>query len=298
MPSSLPLLSPGARVGIFAPSGIYDPERLERGLALIRSWGLVPVPAPHLGRTFRYLAGRIEERRADLRWALTDPTLQAVWMARGGYGMVQLLDELDGVSLDRRPIVGFSDATALFCALDRRRSGLRVHGPVLHSLADLADAASQDALRSLLMDARRPVLPALHVAGPRTRVRGRLVGGNLCVLASLAGTPWRLDGRGAIVLLEDVGEPPYKLDRLLTQLLRSGGLSGARAVVLGSFTGATVPEGADWSVRDVLVELLAPLGIPVYAEVPVGHGAANHAFVHGGQAVLDPEGLCTWGRLS
>ncbi len=297
MPTLRPLLRPGSRVGIIAPSGVFDPERLERGMALIASWGLVPVPAPALGRRFRYLAGSIEERRADLRWGLSAPDLDAVWMARGGFGMVHLLDGLDALSLDRRPIIGFSDATALFCALDRRRAGLRVHGPVLQSLADLADADSQEALRALLMEGRRAHLPGTLVAGPAGPVRGRLVGGNLCMLASLAGTPWALDARRAVVLLEDVGEVPYKIDRTLMQLLHSGGFAGARAVVLGSFTGCPVPEGADWTLLQVLVERLSPLGVPILAELPVGHGSRNRAWVHGGQVRLDSQGLRPMGAL-
>lgn len=292
-----PLLRPGSRVGIVAPSGNFEPERLERGMTLIASWGLVPVPAPGLGRRFRYLAGSIEERRSDLHWGLSAPELDAVWMARGGFGMVHLLDGLDRLSLDRRPVIGFSDATALFCALYRRRAGLSIHGPVLQSLADLADAHSQEAIRALLMEGRQARLAGTRVAGPAGPVRGRLVGGNLCMLASLAGTPWALDARRAVVLLEEIGEVPYKVDRTVMQLLHSGGFAGARAVVLGSFIGCPVPEGADWSLLQVLVDRLGPLGIPILADLPVGHGPRNHAWVFGGQVALDEGGLRPLGRL-
>ncbi|MCB9777931.1 MAG: LD-carboxypeptidase [Alphaproteobacteria bacterium] len=290
-----PLLHQGARVAVVAPSGAFDPARLERGVERIRAWGLDVVPGEHLHARHRYTAGTIEQRRADLITALTAPDIDAVWFARGGYGTVQLLPDLPPPA-DDRPIIGFSDATALFCALDRQRlhgvrAGRAVHGPVLHSLADLADPASQQALRSLLLGDPRVHLPGVHLAGPTDRVQGRVVGGNLCVLASLAGTPWALCARDAILLLEDVGEPAYKLDRLITQLRLSGALDGVRGVALGTFTDCRTPPDADWTIEALLVELLAPLGVPVVGRLPVGHGSRNHAFVHGGHGVLTVEGL-------
>jgi muramoyltetrapeptide carboxypeptidase len=284
------LLQPGARVGVFAPSGNFDPGRLEAGLSLIRGWGLEPVLAPGLGLRHRYLAGDDEARLADLIWAMSDPGLDAAWLARGGYGLTRLLHRIPFDALPRRPVIGFSDASALFAALARRGAGLPVHGPVLQSLADLADDASRVALRNLLMEGRG--------ASWRGRVlrpgaaSGRLVGGNLCTFASLAGTPWALQAAGAILLLEEVGERPYKVDRLLTQLLRSGALDGVCAVVLGSLEGCEEPGQRDWSAELIVAEGLAELGVPVLAGLPVGHGTRNHAFPWGVEARLDGDLLC------
>lgn len=287
------LLQPGARVGVFAPSGNYDPSRLEAGLAMIRGWGLEPVLAPGLGRRRRYLAGDDELRLADLRWALSDPELDAAWLARGGYGLTRLLHRVPWSGLPRRPVIGFSDASALFSGLWAERVGLPLHGPVLQSLADLADPASREALRSLLLEGRgarwsgRVLIPG--------RAAGPLIGGNLCTLASLAGTPWALRGAGSIVLLEEVGERPYKVDRLLTQLLRSGALDGALAVVLGGFVGCAEVGQPDWDAEIIAQECLAELGLPVLAGLPVGHGPENHAFPWGVEAVLE-DGTLRWGR--
>ena len=286
------LLAPGARVAVVAPSGNFDPDRLRTGMDLVRDWGLVPVEAPNLHRRHRTTAGTVAERRADLRWALGDPDIDAVWLARGGYGAAQLLDGLADAVIDERPIIGFSDATALFCALDRAGLGQRVHGPVLHSLADLADADSQQALRALLLEGRPSALPGRLLCGPAIPVEAPVVGGNLCVLASLAGTPWALDGRDRIVLLEDIGEPAYKIDRMITQLSCAGALSGLRGIALGTFTGCAVPAGVTWDLDALLVELLEPLGVPVLCGLPVGHGPRNRPFVHGAWGHLDPaEGL-------
>ncbi|NOY24898.1 MAG: LD-carboxypeptidase [Oligoflexia bacterium] len=291
------MLVSGSRVGVVSPAGIYDVDRLRAGLALIQTWGLVPVLAPNLGERYRYTAGTLAHRKADLGWALGSPELDAVWFARGGYGTVHLLCGVADLVRDGRPIIGFSDATALFCALDRARLGVRVHGPVLHSLCDLADQSSQAALRSMLLDQAPVRLQGVHLAGPRRPAQGRLVGGNLCVLASLAGTPWALDGRGAIVVLEDIGEPPYKLDRLVTQLMCSGALDGVVGIALGSFTGCQPPADASWTLEDLLADLLAPLGVPVVGRLPIGHTHRNHAWQHGAVASLSPDALLSQAPL-
>ncbi len=287
-----PLLQAGARVGIFAPSGNFDPGRLESGLALIRAWGLEPVLAPGLGRRHRYLAGDDELRLADLIWALGDPGLDAAWLARGGYGLGRLLHRLPYDALLSRPVIGFSDATALFSGLWAHGVGRPVHGPVLQSLADHCDQASRDALHQLLLGRAgaswvgRSLIPG-SASGP-------LIGGNLCTLASLAGTPHALRAQGCLVLLEEVGERPYRVDRLINQLLRSGGLAGARAVAIGQLEGCGEPGHPDWDAAQIAHEALVELDVPVIADLPVGHGSSNHAFPWGTPARVEGDTL-RWG---
>jgi muramoyltetrapeptide carboxypeptidase len=286
------MLRPGARIAVVSPSAVYDPARLEAGIATIASWGYEPVKAPHLGRTHRYLAGTTAERAADLVWALESPDVEAVWFARGGYGTVQCLDAIDWTALEDRPVIGFSDASALFAAMRVHGVATAVHGPVLHSLASFADAASQARLKALLAGEPQPRLAGRTLVGPAEfRATGPLVGGNLCVLASLCGTPWALEAAGAVVLLEEVGELPYKVDRLLTQLVSSGAFAGVRGFALGTFLGAHAPQGADWSVRDVVAEVLGPLGAPIVDGLPIGHGPENHAVVLHRTVALVPDGL-------
>ena len=278
------------RIGVVAPSGAFDRSRLDKSMALVRGWGVELVEGPHLASRHRYTAGTAVERGADLAWALTAPGLDAVWVARGGYGTVHLLDDLPWSEMDGRLVLGFSDATALFCAMAHHGVGGGVHGPVLYSLADHVDEDTQRAVRAALTG--RPVrLPAEQISGPERAVEGRVVGGNLCMLGSLAGTPWALRSEGCILVLEDVAEVPYRIDRLLTQLRHSGGLEGVAAVVLGSFTGCDAPDGADWTLRDVLLELLEPLGVPIWSGLPVGHGSQNHPWYHGGVGRLEGGGL-------
>ncbi len=288
-----PPLPPGATIAVVSPSGNPDPRRLAAGFGLVESWGYRLRRMPHLCARHRYTAGTVAERRADLVAALTDPGVDAVWFARGGYGTVHLLDALPYGVLDGRPLLGFSDATALFAAC-WGRGGRPVHAPVLHSLADHVDAASLAATRRFLQEGGPAELPGRHLRGPAVAVEGPVVGGNLCVLASLVGTPWALDARGCILVLEEINEAPYKLDRLLTQLLAAGALDGVVGVALGSITGAWMPPQADWTVEDVVLDVLSPLadrGVPIVGGLPVGHGAQNHPWVHGARGVLHPEGL-------
>jgi muramoyltetrapeptide carboxypeptidase len=281
------MLPEGARIAVVSPSGNFEPERLERGLELLRAWGYRPELLPGVGRRHRYLAGTDAERLGDLARALRGGW-DAVWAVRGGYGVNRLLDRLPWDELGYAPFLGFSDGTGLLNAL-AARGRPAVHAPVLTHLGDTADAESRAHLRALL--AGEPLAP---LAGRRLRrgsAAGPLVGGNLCVLASLCGTPWQLRGKGCIVVLEEVGEAPYKVDRLLTQLIGAGCLDGVAGVALGSFLGADPPAGADWTMLEVLDELLAPLGAPVLAELPIGHGAANRAFRVGGHGRFDGDRL-------
>jgi muramoyltetrapeptide carboxypeptidase len=256
-----------------------------------RDWGFSLVAGANLNATHRFNAGTEVQRAADLVWALTDPSIDAVWFARGGYGTARLLDQVPWSEVDRRPVIGFSDATALFSAFAARGVGRGIHAPVLHSLVDLADERSRDALRRLLTEGVPTAMPGWHLAGPDTSAQAPVVGGNLCVLASLAGTPWALEGRDRIVLLEDVGEAPYRVDRMLGQLVDSGGLTGAVGIALGRFIGCEAPADVAWELHDVIRDRLAPLGVPVIAGLPVGHGADNIAWVQGSVGMLGGGGI-------
>ncbi len=282
-------------MGVFAPSGNFDPSRLEAGLAWVRSKGLEPVLSPGLGRRHRYLAGDDELRLSDLIWALTDPGLDAAWMARGGYGLTRLLHRVPWAAVPPRPVLGFSDATALFSGMWAAGVGQPVHAPVLQSLVGHSDEASRHALEGLLFGGQGASWSGRRlVEGDAV---GPLVGGNLCTLASLAGTAHSLACRGCILLLEEVGERPYRVDRLITQLIRAGTLDGVNGVVLGELSDCTERGEPGWDAGLILAERLRELGVPVLAGMPVGHGASNHAFPWGVEARLEGDSL-TWGGAS
>ncbi len=281
---SVPLLFPGARVGVFAPSHRFDESKLAAGLSIAEGWGLELVEAPTLRAAHRYLAGSDVQRGADLSWALTDPSLDAAWLVRGGSGLARLLDGVHWEAVVDRPVIGFSDATSLLVALHQRAGISGVHGPVLHSLHG-SDEASRAALRDLLFEGTGPPWSG-HMLCPGS-AEGPVVGGNLCVLASTCGTPDQLDARGAILVLEEVGEAPYRLDRCLHQLRRAGVLDGLVGVAVGELA----PAHPDH--RAILEEVFGGSDIPVLVDAPVGHGTRNLAFRVGARAHL-AEGVLRW----
>lgn len=283
-----PALRPGDRVAAIAPSGPAPRERLEAGLRLLSARYEV-VTAPGLLCRTGYLAGDDGRRLAELRWALSDPSVRAVFCARGGYGLLRNLTPLCAADAPRpAPIVGFSDVTVLlhWAAAGRLVS---VHGPVLTQLGELP-AEDADALFSLLESpAPPPPLGGLRTLLPG-RAAGRLLGGNLEMLSRLCGTALQgalRPGEPVILLLEEVTEQPYRIDRALTQLRLAGALDEVAGVVVGDLVGCAAPGGAPPEALDVIVERLRPLGVPLCAGAPIGHGARNRAVPLGARVTLD-----------
>jgi muramoyltetrapeptide carboxypeptidase len=221
--------------------------------------------------------------------AWCDPEVRAVVCARGGYGAQRMVDLLDWESLAAagpKVLLGFSDVTALHQAFAARLGLATLHGPVVSSLGR-ADEASRDHLRIMLLDPQPGT--SLTPTPARTLVGGTaegvLVGGNLALLAAEVGTRTSVTAAESLAVLEDVGEELYRLDRLLTQLLRSGWFDGVRGIVLGDVTGGPSME----AVGDLALDRLAPLGMPMVAGVPVGHGPHNLAFPFGVPTLLDAD---------
>lgn len=274
----------GRTVGVIAPAGVPDMTNVARGIALLESWGLEVRVGAHVTKRFRTFAGTHEERRADLVWALTDPSIDIVWVARGGYGCVHCLPAIPAALPREKTVIGFSDATSLFCAMNRMDTARLIHGPSLGSLAAHVDDASRQSVLTALTDGVAPAISLTHLHGPRAPVNGRLHGGNITTLASVAGTRWQADCRDAIVLLEDITELGYRLDRSMMLLKESGTFDGARAFVFGEFVRCPLPEGADYTLHDIMVDLLAPYGVPIFAGMPIGHAAQNVAWTYGAPA--------------
>lgn len=285
----------GDRVGIVAPSGPVPQERLAAGVDILRDWGLEPVLGRHVldpHPSMDHLSSTDEHRARDLEEAWCDPSLSAVVAARGGYGTQRLLDLLDWERMRAagpKVFVGYSDLTVLHEALAQRLSLATVHGPMTATASFLDDPATREHLRSTLFTPQnvREIAPG---EAARTLVPGRAhgitLGGNLSLLAAERGTPHaRPSAAGGIVLLEDIAQPPYSLDRLLTQLLRSGWFEGVAGIALGSWTDC----GRHEDVRAVLRDRLTPLGVPVVAELGFGHGSSTLTLPLGVPAVLDAD---------
>jgi muramoyltetrapeptide carboxypeptidase len=288
-------LRQGDRVGIVAPSGPVPGDRLETGLAVLREWGLEPVVGPHVltpHPDLDHLASADEHRVRDFEEAWCDTSLAAVIAARGGYGTQRVLDLLDWERLRAagpKAFVGYSDLTVLHEAIAQRLGLATLHGPMTATLSFLEDEATREHLRQSLFTPEK-VLQIGPTSGSRTvvpgRARGITLGGNLSLLAAERGTPHaRPSAAGAIVLLEDIDQPPYSLDRLLTQLLRSGWFDGVAGIALGSWTECGDPA----EVGVVLRERLEPLGVPLVEGLGFGHGPSTPTLPLGVTAVLDAD---------
>jgi muramoyltetrapeptide carboxypeptidase len=285
-PSSL---HAGDRVAVVAPSGPVDPERLERGARVLRGLGLEVVFGEHtldIAPGLPYLAGTDADRAADLQAAWCDPEIAAVLCARGGYGAARVLDHLDWSALGRatpKLLHGSSDITALHVAFGRRLGLATSFGPMVASLIADGEPEAVDHLRAGLFDRGAPVTGTHALRGGRAT--GLLTGGNLSLLTSLLATPYAPEpAAGRIAFLEDVSEAPYRVDRMLTQLRQAGWFDGVAGIVLGTWIGCC-------DLDAVFADRLGPLGVPILAGVPVGHGPRQLTIRLGVPVLLDADEL-------
>ena len=293
----------GDTVGIIVPaSPPPDPRSVDHALATLEKFGF----QPKLGKSVRvrhgFLAGSDRARAADVMAMFADPRVKAIFCLRGGYGSARLLDRLDYAFIRRHPKIfaGYSDITSLHGALGRQSGLITFHAPMLNrelGSEKLPEFTRQSLLRTL-MEARPAGSIVAGYAGGTVQVlrkgvaEGRLVGGNLSVLCTAIGTPWASLFRGRILFLEDVGERPYRLDRMLTHLGHAGILRQVAGVAVGVNHGCEDPTTATakeyrQSSTDVLRERLASLGVPVVTGLPFGHVEFNATLPVGARARLD-----------
>ena len=267
-------------------------EPFRAGLGILESRYKVVYDEGIFART-GFFAGDDRRRADELNRYVADPDVRAILCARGGYGTMRILDQLDGDALrrDPKPLVGFSDITALLAWAAAAAQVRPVHGPVVTQLGHLPGEDVAWLFR-LLEDPSPPgALPhALVRVGDRGggTVEGRLVGGNLEIVTRLIGTPWELDLGASLFFTEEVSERPYRIDRMLTQLRLAGALDGVRAVAIGDFHRCDESDGLGGpTALEVLDERLAAFELPGVAGLPVGHGVRNVALPMGARAALD-----------
>lgn len=264
-------LVPGDRVAVVAPSSRYDRQALARGAAVLESWGLL-VDLPPETRPHRYLAASDDERAALLTQAFVREDVAAVMAVRGGFGAARLLGRFDPAAAAAHPkmFIGYSDLTVLLGRLQREAALVCFHGPMVSSdLARLSGEALEPFRRFLFGEEGWWNGNGLVGRAPGIAT-GRFTGGCLSMLATTIGTPYEFDARGCVLFLEDIAEPPYRIDRLLTHLLHAGKFDGVAAVVLGTFTDCDA-KGEPGVVMQVVDEILGGLGVPVVSGFDAGH---------------------------
>ncbi|QXH47538.1 LD-carboxypeptidase [Pseudomonas xanthosomatis] len=290
-----PLLSAlpkNARFAIVAPAG---PARLDAGK--VQGWferrGYQCRLYPGVNQAQGYLAGSDQQRLQDLHDAFADPAIDAILCMRGGYGSMRLLDGLDFELIRRnpKPLVGYSDITALHTAINRHTGLVTFHGGMLN--ADLLGGKLEPTVSSLLEQLGGQLGAGARIAHPAAYAlttvlpgvaSGRLMGGNLSMLGATQGTVAEIDTQGCILFIEDVNEPLYRIDRLLTQLRLAGKLEGVKGVLVGDFAGITVA-----AMTPLLQDIFAPLGVPVLAGWRSGHCDPNVCLPLGAQVTLNAD---------
>jgi muramoyltetrapeptide carboxypeptidase len=302
-----PRLEPGDTIMFVAPAGDLDEEKMLRAEKRLEERGYRVVMRDDLFAVEGYLAGSDERRAGELMQAFNDPEVKAVFPGTGGYGTMRILDRLDYQAIRAHPkiLVGFSDITALHLAIQRHAGLVTFHSPSpmwgLGNEDGLTPFSAEyfwKALERKRAVERRGYVIEIGDGVPQPvclgkgRARGRLTGGNLSLISALEGTPFALDAEGAILLLEDTREAPYRVDRMLRQLQLAGKLTSLKGAVLGQFTRnfSREDETTDdprYSVEGVLRQYFEPLGIPVLMNFPVGHHKMNATLPLGVPVVVD-----------
>lgn len=287
-PKALP---PGGTIGIVNLSSPVEPGLLDAGITRLEACGFRVQVAPHVRGRDGHHAGPPQNRASDFTTFYADPDIDIVWCARGGSSALRLWPHLDWDALAALPpkmVIGYSDTTSLLIPLTQRVGTVALHGPLVFELGTLAPDVLVWQLR-LLQDPQ----PAGTVPGRATETlvpgtaEGRLCGGCLSLVAATLGTPYQIDTAGTLLLIEDIGEAPHRIERFLAQFAEAGLLTAASGFVVGQATEAD--DSRTLPMRLIWFDLLAPYGKPAVLGFPFGHVPSNYALPLGVQARLDAD---------
>lgn len=286
-PSKLKL---GDTIALITPGSPITQEKLNKTLVNMKTMGLEVKYNPSILARHGYLAGTDEQRLSDLHQFFADPTVKAIWCIRGGYGCPRLLPKIDYKLIKNNPkiLIGYSDVTALLAAITEKSKLITFHAPMTASTFTPFTIKN---LKAVLMEAKDNwIIDAngfengQYIIQPG-QATGCLVGGNLSLLCALVGTPYEIDFKDKIVFIEEIGEKPYRIDRMLTQLRQATNIKKSAAIVLGVFEGCNPKKGDDsLSLKETLTDRLADLGMPVYYGFPTGHISDQCTLPVGGKA--------------
>ncbi len=266
-------LKAGDTIGIVAPAGPFDRELFAQGIAIIQSMGFETKTDNRIFSRNGYLAGTDLARAAQFMAMVADHQVQAVMAARGGYGALRIMETLDyrQIGAASKAFIGFSDMTALHRAIYLRSGLVTFHGPMVTTMARSDETTRLSWYRTLT----EPVAPSIDLSSARVLkpgiAQGVLTGGNLTTLCHLTGTAIGAGFQGHILLLEDIGEVPYRIDRMLTQMIMTGLFNGVAGLVLGSFEDC----GSGDEIDALVLERFKDWPIPIVSGAPIGHGRSN-----------------------
>jgi len=281
----LPRLALGDTLGIIAPSSPFNKQKFRNGLLVIEEMGFKSYYPEEIFDQKGYLAGSDAQRADILNNMFADPDIKGLICARGGYGALRILSLLDlkMISLNPKILIGCSDVTVLLNTLYAKCGLVSLHGPMIESLAN-ASGKTIRSLQSILLDNQLISLqPAKSMVIHPGQASGTLAGGNLTTLSHLVGTPFEPDYSGQILLLEDIGEAPYRIDRMLTQMKLSGCFDNISGIVLGSFKGCGEPD----QIYQIFDDIFLKECFPILAGFDIGHDEPNMSIPFGINASFD-----------
>lgn len=287
-----PPLRRGDCIGLFSPAGpVRDKNRVAAGIRLLHEMGFRTRQLRSTRESLDYLAADDRTRAEEFHTLWADDDIRALMAVRGGYGCLRIIDHLDFALLRTRPklLIGFSDVTVLLNTVSDRTGLVTVHGPVVSSLIDCDRESLQDFTSLLAGDLREYRFPRQAEVLRPGKASGILRGGNLATLVHMLGTPWETSWNGALLFLEDTGEPMYKIDRMLTQLSLGGRLKNLAGLILGTFDSRDAADRTllQEQVWARVLELITHTDYPVLGGFPAGHLETNHPLLIGAAATLD-----------
>ncbi|WP_316811860.1 LD-carboxypeptidase [Pedobacter heparinus] len=292
-----PYLQPGATIGITSPAGYITPEQIQPAVQLLQSWGFKTQIGNTIGKRDFSLGGTDEERTSDLQQMLDDTNIKAIMCARGGYGAVRVIDKLDFSRFKENPkwIIGFSDITVLHCHLNRQLNIASIHSKMCNSfpsdwsLADPVQIETILSIRQVLSGQAVKYTAAPVTANRNGRAEATLIGGNLSIIETLAGSASDIKTDGKILFLEDTGEYLYSIDRMFWNLKRTGKLSNLKGLLIGGFKIKPEDPGDEFgrTIYEIVTEKIKEYDYPVCFDFPVGHQKNNFALKCGTKHILN-----------
>ena len=279
-------IAPGATIAIAAPGGPIEPTLLAEGKDRWQKAGFRVVHRDDVVARYGYLAGDDARRVEELMAWVADPSVDAILCGRGGYGCDRILDALDPEAFRqaRKPLVGYSDITALLLWQARQAGLAGFHGPMLDG-----DAESLRIVADLLTDTQRVPVELTGKGHGGGRAEGRIVGGNLMLVTASIGTAWEIDTDGAILLIEEVSERPYRIDRMLQQLRGAGKLDALAGIGVGDLSSCSDDRYPELDALTVVEQIAKGSGLPLVTGLPFGHSLPNHAWPYYVRATIDAD---------
>lgn len=283
----IPYLKPGATIGITSPAGTINPADIEPTLKKLAEWGFNTIVGDTIGKKDGTFGGTDEERRADFQRMLDDDKIDAVLCARGGYGFIRIIDNIDFEGFRKNPkwIIGFSDVTVLHAHINSNFGIPSIHSKMCNSFpedwskADAVQVETIESIRKALTGDEMQYTAAANINNRPGEAKGKLVGGNLVTLTSLMGSASAIDTKDKILFIEDTGEYPYSVDRALQQLLRAGRLDKLKGLLVGGFKLKKDSPDEDFgrTLEQIVMEKAGRFDYPVGFDFPVGHQKNNFA---------------------